>query len=146
MAAGIGLIPVGTAGVETGPRPSGPPPIGTMDWTSEAAVQSQLLHSISDKLDKLLVTTKHFAIIQHQMKAIEYQLDRVSLLLLKPAEPSREATAAEVELAKESAKEAEKRAREEEDAWAKELGVNPDDPVDPEIAAAVMAQAAREVV
>lgn len=119
-------------------------PEGTPDWTSNLAVQGQLLISISDKVDKLLVATKHFAIIQHQMKAIEYQLDRVSLLLLKPPEPSREATQAEIDLAAQIAKDEEKRAKEEEDAWAKELGVNPDDPVDPEIAAAVMAAAARE--
>ena len=122
----------------------GPPP-ETFDGTSELIVLCQALLRIDDKLDKMAVTLKNFAILQHQMKAIEYQLDRVSLLLLKPAEPSREATAAEVELAKESAKEAEKRVREEEEMWCKELGVDPDAPVDPEIAAAVMAQAAREV-
>jgi len=141
------------AGPPEGPRLGetydGPPPVSngsrTPDWTSELPVLGQRLIQLEDKVDKLLVATKHFAILQHQMRAIEYQLDRVSLLLLKPPEPSREATEAEVELAKQNAKDAEKRAREEEEAWAKDLGVNPDDPVDPEIAAAVMAQSAREV-
>lgn len=127
------------------PEGNNPGMNGTPDWTADLPRLEQRLIHLQDTVDKLLVATKHFAIIQHQMKAIEYQLDRVSLLLLKPAEPSREATAAEVELAKESAKAAEKQARDEEEQWAKELGVNPDDPVDPEIAAAVMAQAAREV-
>lgn len=116
------------------------------EWPTVLPRLEQRIIQLQDSVDRLLVSQKHFSIIQHQMKAIEYQLDRVSLLLLKPAEPSREATAAEVELAKESAKEAEKQLREEEEAWAKELGVNPDDPVDPEIAAAVMAQSAREPV